>query len=398
MKLKTIDNLEFDGKTVILRCDLNVPLDKNGKITDITKIKRHKATIDELINKKAKILVISHLGRPKGKEITKLSLNNISDEFVKVMNIKEITVLPYCRPEVIDSVLKHKQAGTITLMENIRFYPEEEENNQKFARELANVADYFVNDAFSVSHRKHISTYSLSNLLPSYLGRSLELELTMLSKINENINKPVMAIIGGSKISTKINLLSNLVKKVDYLVIGGAMANTFLLERGYNIGSSLAEKDKLDVVKNVLQKVKENNCMIILPKEVVVSKSLNDNEEAENIDISKMRNELAIFDIGEKTIEEICNTASMCKTIFWNGPLGVYETPSFDNSTNIIGRTIAILTKGKLVNSVVGGGDTVAALNNAELTGGFSHVSIAGGALVEWLEGKKLPGLLFLEN
>ena len=268
MKLKTLDNLEFDGKTVILRCDLNVPLDKNGKITDITKIKRHKATIDELINKKAKVLVISHLGRPKGKEITKLSLNNISDEFVKVMNIKEITVLPYCRPEVIDSVLKDKQAGSVTLMENIRFYPEEEENNQKFARELANVADYFVNDAFSVSHRKHISTYSLSNLLPSYLGRSLELELTMLSKINENINKPVMAIIGGSKISTKINLLSNLVKKVDYLVIGGAMANTFLLERGYDIGSSLVEKDKLDIVKNVLQQAKENNCTIILPEEV----------------------------------------------------------------------------------------------------------------------------------
>jgi phosphoglycerate kinase len=398
MKLKTLDNLEFDGKTVILRCDLNVPLDKNGKVTDITKIKRHKATIDELINKKAKILVISHLGRPKGKEITKLSLNNISDEFVKVMNIKEITVLPYCRPEVIDSVLKDKQAGSITLMENIRFYPEEEENNQKFARELANVADYFVNDAFSVSHRKHISTYSLSNLLPSYLGRSLELELTMLSKINENINKPVMAIIGGSKISTKINLLSNLVKKVDYLVIGGAMANTFLLERGYDIGSSLVEKDKLDIVKNVLQQAKENNCKIVLPKEVVVSKSLNDDEEPENIDISKMRNDLSIFDVGEKTIEEICNTASMCKTIFWNGPLGVYETPPFDNSTNIIGRTIAILTKGKLVTSVVGGGDTVAALNNAELTGGFSYVSIAGGALVEWLEGKKLPGLLFLEN
>ena len=393
MKLKTLDNLELEGKTVILRCDLNVPLDNNGKVTDITKIKRHKATIDELINKKAKILVISHLGRPKGKEITKLSLNNISDEFVKVMNIKEITVLPYCRPEVIDSVLKEKQAGTITLMENIRFYPEEEENNQKFARELANVADYFVNDAFSVSHRKHISTYSLSNLLPSYLGRSLELELTMLSKINENINKPVMAIIGGSKISTKINLLSNLVKKVDYLVIGGAMANTFLLERVYDIGSSLVEKDKLDIVKNVLEKAKENNCMIILPKEVVVSKNLNDDEEAENIDISKMSN-----DVGEKTIEEICNTASMCKTIFWNGPLGVYETPPFDNSTNIIGRTIAILTKGKLVTSVVGGGDTVAALNNAELTGGFSYVSIAGGALVEWLEGKKLPGLLFLEN
>ncbi len=398
MKLKTLDNLELEGKTVILRCDLNVPLDNNGKITDLTKIKRHKTTIDELLDKKAKVLVISHLGRPKGKEIKKLSLNNISDEFVKVMNIKEITVLPYCGPEVIDSVLKDKKLGSITLMENIRFYPEEEENNQEFAKKLSKIADYFVNDAFSVSHRKHISTYTLSNLLPSYLGRSLELELNMLNKINENIDKPVMAIIGGSKISTKINLLSNLVKKVDYLVVGGAMANTFLLEKGFNIGGSLVEKDKLDIVKNVLQKAKENNCSIILPKEVVVSKSINSDEEAKNIDISKMVDDLAIFDVGEKTIEEICNTASICKTIFWNGPLGVYETPPFDNSTNMIGRTIAILTKANLVTSVVGGGDTVAALNNAELAGGFSYVSIAGGALVEWLEGKKLPGLLFLEN
>ncbi len=398
MKLKTLDNLELEGKTVILRCDLNVPMDNYGKVKDITKIKRHKATIDELINKKAKILVISHLGRPKGKAVIKLSLNNISDEFVKVMNIKEITVLPFCKPKLIDSVLRDKQPGSITLMENIRFYPEEEENNQTFAKELSKIADYFINDAFSVSHRKHVSTYTLSNLLPSYLGRSLELELTMLRKISENIDKPVMAIIGGSKISTKINLLSNLVRKVDYLVIGGAMANTFLLESGFNLGNSLVEKDKLDVVKNVLQKAKENNCAIILPKEVVVSKSLKGNEEAENIDISKMGNDLAIFDIGEKTIDEICNTASMCKTVFWNGPLGVYETPPYDNSTNMIGRTIAILTKANLLTSVVGGGDTVAALNNAELTGGFSYVSIAGGALVEWLEGKKLPGLLFLEN
>ncbi len=398
MKLKTLDNLEFNGKVVILRCDLNVPLDSNAKVTDITKIKRHKATIDELISKKAKILIISHLGRPEGREIEKLSLNNLSDEFVNVMNIKEITVLPFCQPEVIKSVLKEKQPGSITIMENIRFYPEEEENNQDFAKALSEVADYYVNDAFSVSHREHVSTFSLSNLLPSYLGRSLELELTMLSKINENIDKPVMAIIGGSKISTKINLLSNLVKKVDYLVIGGAMANTFLLERGFNIGSSLVEKNKLDIAKNVLQQAKDNNCSIILPKEVVVSKSLNSSEEAKNIDISKMENDLGIFDIGEKTIEEVCNTASMCKTIFWNGPLGVYETSPFDNSTNIIGRTIAILTKANLVTSVVGGGDTVAALNNAELTGGFSYVSIAGGALVEWLEGKKLPGLLFLEN
>ena len=398
MKLRTLDNLDLKGKTVFLRCDLNVPLDNKGKVSDITKIKRHKITIDELINKKAKILIISHLGRPKGKEVEGLSLNKISDEFVRVMNIKEITVLPFCRPNIIKSVLQEKQEGTITLMENIRFYPEEENNDEGFAKELSEIGDYFINDAFSVSHRKHLSTFSLSKFLPSYLGRSLELELTMLSKINENINKPVMAIIGGSKISTKIDLLSNLVKKVDFLVIGGAMANTFLLEQGLNIGNSLAETDKIDVVKNVLQRAKENDCSIILPKEVVVSKNLDDIEGTKNIDINKMNNDLVIFDVGDKTIEEICNTASTCKTIFWNGPLGVYEKPPYDNSTNVIGRTIAILTKSNMVTSVVGGGDTVAALNNAELTGGFSYVSIAGGALVEWLEGKKLPGLLFLEN
>tara|TARA_A100001011_G_scaffold332048_1_gene358865 strand:- start:11240 stop:12439 length:1200 start_codon:yes stop_codon:yes gene_type:complete len=398
MKLRTLNNLDFKGKTVLLRCDLNVPLNNKGEVSDITKIKRHKITIDELIDKKAKILIISHLGRPKGKEVEELSLNKISDEFVKVMNIKEITVLPFCRPNIIKSVLKEKKEGSITFMENIRFYPEEEENNQNFAKELAAIGDYFINDAFSVSHRKHLSTFSLSKFLPSYLGRSLELELTMLNKINENIDRPVMAIIGGSKISTKINLLSNLVKKVDFLVIGGAMANTFLIEKELNIGNSLVEKDKIDVVKNVLQKAKENNCTVILPKEVVVSKSLNGIENVKNINISEMDNDLAIYDIGEKTIEEICNTAATCKTIFWNGPLGVYEVPPFDNSTNVIGRTIAILTKGNIVTSVVGGGDTVAALNNAELTGGFSYVSIAGGALVEWLEGKKLPGLQFLEN
>lgn len=398
MMLKTLDNLDLKGKIVILRCDLNVPIDSKGKITDTTKIQRHKTTIDELINKKAKLLIISHLGRPKGKEVKELSLNKISDDFAKIINIKAITILPFCQANVIKSVLNEKEEGSITMMENIRFYPEEEESNEEFAKELSQIADIYVNDAFSVSHRKHLSTYALSSLLPSYVGRSLQLEITMLNKINQNIDKPVMSIIGGSKVSTKIDLLISLVKKVDFLVIGGAMANTFLLESGLNIGKSMVEPDKIDIVKKVLEKAKENNCTIILPKDVVVSKNLSDSGVAKNIDIKDMKDNLSIFDIGDKTIEEISNTAAGCKTIFWNGPLGVYERPPFDNSTNVIGRTIAILTKGNILTSVVGGGDTVAALNNAELSGGFSYVSIAGGALIEWLEGKKLPGLLFLEN
>ena len=398
MNLKTIDNLDVEGKVVFLRCDLNVPLDKKGQVSDPTKINRHKMTINELINKKAKLVVISHLGRPRGKEVMELSLNKIVDEFAKIIGINQITVLPYCKADVIKSVLDEKKEGTVTLMENIRFYPEEEENNEIFAKELSKVADIYINDAFSVAHRKHVSTYELSKLLPSFIGRSLELELRMLNKINDSIDKPVMSIIGGSKVSTKIDLLSTLVKKVDFLVIGGAMANTFLLEKGFEIGKSMVEPDKTNVAKTVLEKAKKNNCTIILPKDVVVSKNLEEVNEAKNINLKDMDKNLSIFDVGEKTIEEISNIAASCKTIFWNGPLGVYEKAPFDNSTNIIGRTIVLLTRGNILTSVVGGGDTIAALNNAELTGGFSYASIAGGALVEWLEGKKLPGLDFLEN
>jgi len=398
MNLKTIDGINFEGKIVFLRCDFNVPFDSEGKISDITKIKRHKATIEELINKKAKIIIISHLGRPNGKVIDKLSLNCIVDEFAKVMSINEITVLPFCKAEVISKVMSEKANSSITFMENIRFYHEEEENNEKFAKELTSVGDYYINDAFSVSHRKHLSTFGISKYLPSFIGRSLELELTMLNKINESIDKPVMAIIGGSKISTKITLLINLLKRVDFLVIGGAMANTFLLEKGYKVGKSLVEKDKTNIARQILDQANENNCTIILPTDVVTSKSLDDVNSITSVGIDEIDENMIIYDIGDKTIEEITNTMASCKTIFWNGPLGVYEREPFDNSTNVVGRTAAILTKGNIITSVAGGGDTVAALNNTGVAGGFSYVSIAGGALVEWLEGKKLPGLNFLEN
>ena len=398
MKVKTIDNIDFKGKIVFLRCDFNVPFDSEGKVSDITKIKRHKATIEELARKQAKIIIISHLGRPNGKVINRLSLNCIVDEFAKVMNINELTVLPFCKAEVIGNVMREKEKSSITFMENIRFYPEEEENDEKFAKELALVGDYYINDAFSVSHRKHLSTYGISKFMPSCIGRSLELELKMLNKINDSIDKPVMAIIGGSKISTKITLLLNLLKRVDFLVIGGAMANTFLLEKGYKIGRSLVEKDKTNIARKVLDQANENNCTLIIPTDVVTSKSLDDVNSITSVSVDNIDDNMAIYDVGDRTIEEITNTMASCKTIFWNGPLGVYEMEPFDNSTNVVGRTAAILTKGNIITSVAGGGDTVAALNNAGVAGGFSYVSIAGGALVEWLEGKKLPGLNFLEN
>lgn len=398
MNLKTLDNLDLKGKRVLLRCDLNVPFDLEGKVLDSTKIERHKLTIDELIHKGAKIIIISHLGRPKGSYQENLSLKKVLKVFANKIKVSQVTVMPFCKPDILKKVINDVSGGTITFMENIRFHPEEEKNDEKFAKELAECADYFVNDSFSVSHRKHVSTYGLSKFLPTVVGRYLELEIRMLDKIFNNMNKPVMAVIGGSKISTKIILLNNLLKKVDKLVIGGAMANTFLAAKNFSVGNSLIEKDKVYIAKDILLKAKQENCDLILPQDVIVAKGINEVDGIKNVGVDEIEEGFSVFDIGEKSIEKISNEMASCKTVFWNGPLGLYEQEPFDNSTNVIGRTAAILTKGNIITSVVGGGDTVAALNKKNLTGGFSFVSIAGGALVEWLEGKTLPGLEFLSN
>ncbi len=398
MKLKTLDNLELKGKKVLLRCDLNVPFDLQGKVLDSTKIERHKLTIDELIHKGAKTIIISHLGRPKGSFKENLSLKKVLTVFAEKIKIPQVTIMPFCQPNILKKVIEDVNEGSVTFMEYIRFHPEEEQNNEDFAKQLAECGDYFVNDSFSVSHRKHISTYGLTKLLPSFAGRYLELEIRMLNKIFSNLNKPIMAIVGGSKISTKIVLLHNLIKKVDKLVIGGAMANTFLAAKGYKIGKSLIEKENIKTAKEITEMAKLEKCQLILPDDVVVTNNINDISKIENVKIDNVKEDYSIFDLGENTIEKISNEMATCKTVFWNGPLGFYEQEPFDNSTNVIGRTVAILTKGNLITSVVGGGDTVAALNKEDLTGAFSFVSIAGGALVEWLEGKTLPGLEFLSN
>ena len=305
--------------------------------------------------------------------------------------------MPFCKPDILKKVVNDLNNGTITFMENISFI-RRGKNDENFAKQLAECADYFVNDAFSVSHRKHVSTYGLSKYLPTFAGRYLELEMKMLDKIFNNLNKPVMAIVGGSKISTKIILLNNLIKKVDILVVGGAMANTFLAAKGYIIGKSLLEKEKISIAKEILEKADRENCKLILPEDVVVAKSIDDIDSIDNVNVENVQKDFFVFDIGNRTVEKISNEMALCKTVFWNGPLGLYEKEPFDNSTNVIGRTTAILTKSNIITSVVGGGDTVAALNKADLTGGFSFVSIAGGALVEWLEGKTLPGLEFLNE
>ena len=325
-------------------------------------------------------------------------LKKVLTVFAEKIKIPQVTIMPFCQPNILKKVIEDVNEGSVTFMENIRFHPEEEQNNEDFAKQLAECGDYFVNDSFSVSHRKHISTYGLTKLLPSFAGRYLELEIRMLNKIFSNLNKPIMAIVGGSKISTKIVLLHNLIKKVDKLVIGGAMANTFLATKGYKIGKSLIEKENIKTAKEITEMAKLEKCQLILPDDVVVSNNINDTSKIENVKLDNIKEDYSIFDLGENTIEKISNEMATCKTVFWNGPLGFYEQEPFDNSTNVIGRTVAILTKGNLITSVVGGGDTVGALNKEDLTGAFSFVSIAGGALVEWLEGKTLPGLEFLSN
>ena len=348
MITKTLDNLNLKGKKVLLRCDLNVPFDLDGKVLDSTKIERHKITIDELIHKGAKVIIISHLGRPKGSYKENLSLKKVLNVFADIIKVSQVTIMPFCKPYILKKVIDDVNEGTITFMENIRFHPEEEKNDETFAKELAECGDYYVNDSFSVSHRKHVSTYGLSKFLPTFVGRYLELEIKMLDKIFNNMNKPVMAIVGGSKISTKIILLNNLLKKVDKLVIGGAMANTFLAAKGFSIGQSLIEKDKVKTAEDILEKAELEKCQLILPEDVVIAKSTNDLESIENVKIDNIKDNYSVFDIGERTIEKISNEMAACKTIFWNGPLGLYEQKPFDNSTNVIGRTAAILTKSKL--------------------------------------------------
>ncbi len=393
MKLKTLDDIELKGKKVLLRCDFNVPFDFQGKVLDTTKIERHKITIDELVNKGAIVIIMSHLGRPNGNFKESLSLRNILSEFSEKIKVSKITIMPFCQPEILKKVLNDSTEGTVTFMENIRFYPEEEQNNEHFAKALSECADYFINDAFSVAHRRHVSTYGLSKFLPTFMGRYLELEIRMLDKIFNNLNKPVMAIVGGSKITTKINLLNNLLKKVDKLVIGGAMANTFLVAKGYNLGNSLIEKNNINTAKEIISKADNEKCNLILPDDLVIAKDINDTNSVKNVKVGNVKAGFSAFDLGEETIEKISNEMAICKTVFWNGPLGLYEKEPFNNSTSVVGRTAALLTKSNLITSVIGGGDTVAALNKNKLTGGFSFVSIAGGALVEWLEGKSLPGL-----
>ena len=393
MPLKTIENLDVAGKIVLVRCDLNVPVTEQGEIADSSRIERILPTISQLANRGAKIALLSHYGRPNGKYNEEFSLGNLSDGIAEILNAEEITVVQDCIGKVAKKVLKDLPSGGIALLENVRFHPGEEKNDPKFSKLLSDVADLYVNDAFSVSHRKHSSIEGITKLLPSYAGRAFQFEIDMLQKVLSNSNPPVMAIIGGSKVSTKLKLMENLVEKMHTIAIGGGMANTFLLAKKINIGASFCEKSMQNDAKKIIAKAKKFGCNILLPLDAVVANKLEVNAENEIVDIERVKNNKMILDIGPKTIDLFCNAIVNSKTILWNGPLGVFEVPPYDEGTSNCALTVAMLSRSGTITSVAGGGDTISALNNADAAGGFTYVSVAGGAFLEWIEGKTLPGV-----
>lgn len=388
----TLDDAIVTHQNVLIRLDLNLPL-QEGRITDATRIERCLPTIEELSQKGAKIVILSHFGRPKGKTNDAFSLAPIADSF------KDYTPIPVhfvhdCIGSQVQEAIKTLKAGEILLLENLRFYEGEEGNDLEFARQLSMLGDLYVNDAFSCSHRAHASVVGIPQFLPSYGGRAMEAEYKALRSILIDTTPPVMAIIGGSKVSTKLDLIHNLIPKMDYLVIGGGMANTFLKAQGIPIGVSLVEDSMIPTAQEILKAAKLAGCQLILPRDVCVTKDLKPNTGHEVVDVHDIQENQIIADIGPQTVLEICTALDSCQTVVWNGPVGVFEIPPFDEGSSQIARYIAKKTDQGLI-SVAGGGDTLAALKKANC-GPLTYTSTAGGAFLEWLEGKTLPGLATL--
>ena len=387
-----INEKNLKNKKILLRLDLNVPLEKN-KITDTTRIDKILPTLHFLIKEKAKIIILSHVGRPKGKIVKELSLEPICQELQNKLK-KKVKLITENIKNIKNKDFFNNFKEEIFILENIRFYSEEEENDNRFAKLISNLGDIYVNDAFSCSHRTHASICELPKFLPSFSGLQLDLEVNALNKITSEITKPITCIIGGSKISTKINVIKNLIPKFDYIVIVGGMANNFIEFYGSSIGKSIKEKNSDKIVEEIINLSKKKQCKLIYPEDVVVSKGLNGSPQIK--ELSDILSDEMILDIGPKTIEKIINIINVSKTILWNGPAGYFENQNFANGSIKIAKNIIENNKAKKIFSVAGGGDTVSLLNNLNAVNDFNFVSTAGGAFLEYLEGKNLPGITAL--
>jgi phosphoglycerate kinase len=391
---KTIDSERVQGKRVLVRVDLNVPM-KNGKVTDATRIERAAPTIRELADKGAKVVVLSHFGRPDGKRVPEMSLKPLVEPLAKALG-KPVAFADDCVGPEAESAVKALKPGDVLLLENLRFHKEEEKNDKGFVDQLAALGDIYVNDAFSAAHRAHASTEGVAHRLPALAGRLMQAELEALGKALGNPKRPVVAIVGGAKVSTKLELLGNLVGRVDKLIIGGGMANTFLLAQGIKVGKSLAEKDLGKTALEILDKAKAAKCDVLLPVDAVVAAKFEANAPHEVVEAHECPDDKMILDVGPKSVAIYEEHVKGCATLVWNGPLGAFELTPFDDGTVALAKTVADLTaKGSLL-SVAGGGDTVAALAAAGVEDKFSYVSTAGGAFLEWMEGKTLPGVAAL--
>jgi phosphoglycerate kinase len=393
-KFLTLDDIDPKGKRVLLRADLNVPM-HDGKVGDATRIERLAPTIRELAERGARVIVLSHFGRPKGKPDAEFSLRPLVAPLAKAIG-REVAFAEDCVGPAAERVVASLRPGDVALLENLRFHAEEEKNDQGFARKLASLGDLYVNDAFSAAHRAHASTEAVAHLLPAAAGRLMQAELEALAKALETPQRPVAAMVGGAKVSTKLDLLDFITGKVEFLVIGGAMANTLLFAQGIAIGKSLCERDMADTARRIIDQAKAAGCTLMLPVDAVVARALAAGVPTETVAIDRVPEDAMILDIGPRTVAAIDARLAECRTLVWNGPLGAFETPPFAAGTNAVARRVAALTKAGTLLSVAGGGDTVAALAQAGVMDEMSYVSTAGGAFLEWLEGRELPGVAAL--
>jgi len=394
VKINQLDgNLNIEGKRVLLRVDFNVPIN-DGAITEASRIEKILPTIKFLINKKAKIIIISHLGRPKGKIVPELTLKPIAKKLSNYLNQNVVFLNESIGPIVIQNS-KTILNGEILLLENIRFNKEEELNSESFGKELSKIGDIYINEAFSCSHRAHTSVCEITKHISSFAGKQLLEEVNALKMLTDNAKKPITCIMGGSKISTKSSVLINLIKKMQTIVIVGAMANTFIKHKGYNIGQSIFEKNQKNFIEDTIEESKKNNCNLVLPEDVMVSKNHNSKGVLKSLD--QINDDDLILDIGEKTLQHIFNVIDESKTVLWNGPAGYFEVDEFSVGSKKIANKISENTKTKSLVSIAGGGDTVAAINKFKCSNGFTYLSTAGGAFLELLEGKVLPGIKALE-
>ena len=394
---KTLDDLPDDltGKTVLVRADLNVPMD-GAKVTDDTRLRAMLPTVRELSDRGAIVLLLSHFGRPKGEVRPDMSLAQLVLPIHRLA-ARSVRFIEDCQGPEAERAVTTMLPGNIGVLENTRFHLGEEKNDPELARGMAALGDFYVNDAFSVSHRAHASTEGITHHLPSFAGRAMEAELKALSRALGNPERPVAAVVGGAKISTKLGVLTNLVRKVDHLIIGGGMANTFLAARGVNVGKSLAEHDMAGEANAIFDRAEEAGCTIHLPYDVVVAKEFKPNPPSvRTCNVHEVADDEMILDVGPAAVEALADAIKTCRTLVWNGPLGAFETPPFDTATVMLAQTAAALTKSGSLVSVAGGGDTVAALNHAGVTQDFTFVSTAGGAFLEWMEGRTLPGVAAL--